>query len=231
MNYIKLNFDKDVMNKCGYAKLNYDCDINEILLTKMSLWIRRVDIDDGNIYYINYSNVLMNSFVCNIFFDIDGVNLNIHLFPKSEVVYCELLTDCNKNTFEELHLTEKTFKYGFVDMTYINYLHEHRYLIAIIIQLDDRSDDISVSKILIYCCGQIIHILRDNYFIKRYLGYNMLIIFLCENVSTLEEIKKIDDFIGEYQQLNINKIINKKIKIEVYDENDKFLSFKNYVSI
>jgi hypothetical protein len=168
----------------------------------------------------------------NIFFDIDGVNLNIPLFSKHDIVYCELLNDDNENISRELHLTEKSFKYGFVDMTFINYLHASRYPIAIIIQLDDKSDDISVSKVLVYGFGRIIHILRDNYFIKRYLGYNMLIIFLCENVNSLKEIKNVDDFIDEYQQSNTTKIfIDKSINLEVYDENDKFLSFSNYVSI
>jgi hypothetical protein len=233
MNRNKLYFDEDTTNKCGYAKLNYDhdCDINKILSKEVMIYVLKNNSEYRDT--VSYSNILINSFMCNILFDTDCICLHIPLFISYHVD-CYSFNNYNNIIMEKLHLVEQSFEYCVRDMKYSNYIDEDRHPIVIIIQLDNTDDDLSISKILlrIEYCGEP-YILKDNYFIKRYLGFNILVIFLCENINSLNEIKKVDDFIEEYKPLEITKLILGKYvgQFKIYDENDKLLKFKNYVSI
>jgi hypothetical protein len=144
----------------------------------------------------------------------------------------------NGVNMEKIHILEQSNIYGFFDLKYYNHIYKYRHPNIIIIQLDNTNDDLSISKIIFHVQNCDEYTLKNNYFIKKYLGFNMLVIFLCKNINSLNEIKNslndvesVKDFIKGYEPLEITKLIlGKNInKIEIYDENDKLLTFNNYV--
>jgi hypothetical protein len=175
--------------------------------------------------------------VSNILFDVDGINL---LFPR---IYSQLnnyisnyIIDGNKINLQIQNFVDG-LNYTFIDLMFDNYVTNIANIL-LILQLSDVGDDLIVSKIDFYMyndniCKNLIKdkfTLKNNFIIKRFFGNNMLIIFLCENVISLKDLRNFYELVEDYQPNKLCEIISDKfIKINVYDENDKIIKYNSCI--
>jgi hypothetical protein len=202
----------------GYAEINYepdDIDIETILSTAVDTGFV------GNVTGYDRFTILIHSFLCNVLYDTKKICLYLQQFNTWNIDrYCMWTKKWRCKLMYRMGKC-KINLFG-VSMSHNNCFLRIKKIKVLILQLENNKDDLNISKIKF----GIDEIPNDKYIIKRYLGYNILLIFMCDNATCLQDLKTIDEWCKDVKYSKCYENMNKDdCKISIFDDTNEKIKY------